>query len=329
MPPAARLLALAAAAALVVPCASLEVLLYNSTGGNLTLVTTLVGRHTPASFGPVPGSEGYTVTGPLVVAEPEDACSPVAPVAAGSVVLLRRGDCSFSAKVEAAQAAGAAAVVVGNNEGSDARVRMGVGEGFDANDVTIPSVFVGRATYDDVLELDADVRAGREEGVDTMRLRIGEGGEGPAGGGGDIAQPPAYGSTYLWVMLAIPVIAMSTVGLLTLVRRAGVRNDASVRASASHSIPLVPYRAASTPSASTSPATSDAPGADEPAGDAEAAQPGAHNGECPVCITDFESGEMVKLLRCRHAFHAACVDRWFEEQSATCPVCRESIISNA
>ena len=42
---------------------------------------------------------------------------------------------------------------------------------------------------------------------------------------------------------------------------------------------------------------------------------------CSICMDALESG--VKALRCGHAFHAACVDRWLRI-SRTCPTCRET-----
>lgn len=35
-----------------------------------------------------------------------------------------------------------------------------------------------------------------------------------------------------------------------------------------------------------------------------------HNGSCSVCLEDFASGELVKLLPCRHAYHPDCIDAW-------------------
>uniref|UniRef100_A0A0D9XVP0 RING-type domain-containing protein n=1 Tax=Leersia perrieri TaxID=77586 RepID=A0A0D9XVP0_9ORYZ len=43
---------------------------------------------------------------------------------------------------------------------------------------------------------------------------------------------------------------------------------------------------------------------------------------CPVCLSDFADGEVVRLLpECLHYFHAACIDEWLRTR-ATCPLCR-------
>ncbi|KAI4335310.1 hypothetical protein L6164_013970 [Bauhinia variegata] len=44
--------------------------------------------------------------------------------------------------------------------------------------------------------------------------------------------------------------------------------------------------------------------------------------ECAVCLTMFESTEVLRLLpKCKHAFHVECVDTWLDAHS-TCPLCR-------
>lgn len=44
-------------------------------------------------------------------------------------------------------------------------------------------------------------------------------------------------------------------------------------------------------------------------------------GQCAVCLSDFEPGEVLRVLQCFHHFHKACVDQWFV-RSAQCPVCK-------
>jgi subtilisin family serine protease len=64
---------------------------------------------------PIPESG---VSGDLALADPIFACSPLANDLSGQVALISRGSCSFSLKVANAQAAGATAVVVYNNNPS-------------------------------------------------------------------------------------------------------------------------------------------------------------------------------------------------------------------
>ncbi|CAI9765957.1 unnamed protein product [Fraxinus pennsylvanica] len=47
--------------------------------------------------------------------------------------------------------------------------------------------------------------------------------------------------------------------------------------------------------------------------------------ECVVCLSVFEEGEEVrKLLRCKHSFHAPCIDMWLYSHS-DCPLCRSPV----
>ena len=47
--------------------------------------------------------------------------------------------------------------------------------------------------------------------------------------------------------------------------------------------------------------------------------------ECAVCLSEFEEGEKCRLLpKCKHAFHADCIDMWFYSHS-TCPLCRSPV----
>ncbi|KAG0563306.1 hypothetical protein KC19_8G020300 [Ceratodon purpureus] len=48
--------------------------------------------------------------------------------------------------------------------------------------------------------------------------------------------------------------------------------------------------------------------------------------ECPVCLTEFEPEETLRLLpSCKHVFHQECIDAWFDSHS-TCPLCRASLV---
>ncbi|XP_042976937.1 RING-H2 finger protein ATL52-like [Carya illinoinensis] len=47
--------------------------------------------------------------------------------------------------------------------------------------------------------------------------------------------------------------------------------------------------------------------------------------ECAVCLSGFEEGEELrKLLRCKHSFHAPCIDMWLHSHS-DCPLCRAPV----
>lgn len=42
---------------------------------------------------------------------------------------------------------------------------------------------------------------------------------------------------------------------------------------------------------------------------------------CVVCMCDFESRQMLRVLPCSHEFHSRCIDKWLKA-NRTCPICR-------
>jgi Ring finger domain len=54
-------------------------------------------------------------------------------------------------------------------------------------------------------------------------------------------------------------------------------------------------------------------------------QPGQSDTPCAICQDTIQDGDTIRLLRaCRHTFHRACVDVWFQ-RNVHCPVCRHDI----
>jgi len=43
---------------------------------------------------------------------------------------------------------------------------------------------------------------------------------------------------------------------------------------------------------------------------------------CNICLSDFESGEIIRNLNCSHQFHQHCIDAWLH-QNITCPICKK------
>lgn len=48
---------------------------------------------------------------------------------------------------------------------------------------------------------------------------------------------------------------------------------------------------------------------------------------CAVCHEEYQVGEVVRELRCKHKFHQACVDRVLEN-AISCPMCRINVVPN-
>ncbi|KAJ4958240.1 hypothetical protein NE237_025351 [Protea cynaroides] len=53
----------------------------------------------------------------------------------------------------------------------------------------------------------------------------------------------------------------------------------------------------------------------------------ASNKDCAVCLEGLKEGERCRILpRCKHVFHANCVDAWLTKVAA-CPLCRAAVES--
>ncbi|KAK7358934.1 hypothetical protein VNO77_00875 [Canavalia gladiata] len=48
--------------------------------------------------------------------------------------------------------------------------------------------------------------------------------------------------------------------------------------------------------------------------------------DCRVCLCEFEEGEKVRNLNCKHTFHKDCLDQWLQQYCATCPLCRNKVL---
>ena len=93
--------------------------------------------HGTAAFGAAPQPQG--VTGDIVLTIPADACTPITngPLT-GEIALIDRGTCLFVDKVAAAQAAGAAAVIIANHNPGEGVINMAG----DDPAITIRSLFI-------------------------------------------------------------------------------------------------------------------------------------------------------------------------------------------
>ena len=47
--------------------------------------------------------------------------------------------------------------------------------------------------------------------------------------------------------------------------------------------------------------------------------------KCPILQCDFEPGEEITQLPCKHCFNTVAIERWLKEEKSECPVCRHQL----
>ncbi|KAG6888736.1 hypothetical protein C0995_006388 [Termitomyces sp. Mi166 len=48
---------------------------------------------------------------------------------------------------------------------------------------------------------------------------------------------------------------------------------------------------------------------------------------CLICLDDYQPEDDIRVMKCRHAFHQSCVDKWLETGRNNCPACRSKGVS--
>jgi len=50
------------------------------------------------------------------------------------------------------------------------------------------------------------------------------------------------------------------------------------------------------------------------------------NSSCSICLDEYESGERLRVLPCRHMFHTDCIMPWLTERQGLCPLCKMEVL---
>lgn len=52
----------------------------------------------------------------------------------------------------------------------------------------------------------------------------------------------------------------------------------------------------------------------------------AHQTSCAICIEEYEEGDKLRELPCRHVFHTECIVPWLTERHTSCPLCKSEVL---
>ncbi len=159
---------------------------FGSTGATVEVLspTSIAGflEVREGTFSPAPP---WSVTAPVELADDgtgatADACQPLLRFTSGNIAVIDRGECDFTDKAENAAAAGAAGIIIVNNQG-DALINMG---GAPSGGYETPAVFMGQSNGETIkAALAAGVEATMAHALpsdSSVRWLIGEDADGGA-----------------------------------------------------------------------------------------------------------------------------------------------------
>eukprot|EP00884_Botryococcus_braunii_P017635 jgi/Botrbrau1/4555/Bobra.60_2s0042.1 len=282
----------------------------------------------PANFGPRIPDEG--VTGHLVVAIPEDACSDLenSPPKEDWIALIVRSRhetgeaadaCTFDMKVKRAEKAGAvAAIIYDDAPGWPFAMEMPAQH---APGPGISSVFITQ--------------------VDGFKLK----GHCLEGDCRVIIDPVSDYEDTVWMSLLLTAVSgMMAIGVVICIfycvrrqREMGgtggtgysiLRGEDGMTAEELRALPVVIHEIPSRRRRDRSQSALDKGGeggpgnSSEEEGSPKGRKGGGTRHTCAICIEDYREGEKLRVLPCKHRFHMECIDQWLSARKPLCPICK-------
>ncbi|SAL95898.1 hypothetical protein [Absidia glauca] len=216
------------------------------------------------------------------------------------IALVERGNCSFIEKIRYMQQSGAVAVVVGaGKQGQRIRIVVGlqcrtqllssIGTG-DTSDVQIPSVFVAQRQYQALLQQSELFRH-------PMQVRMEK---------NDMLTWPLL--DMLLVVVLSPAVMMLFIYTTWRMRQRQQRKEDLAPTDFVTKLPLRTFKAKQSDKATTDDSSDD-----------------DRHAECAICLEDYVDGDNLRVLPCKHEFHASCIDAWLTGHKKFCPVCKSDV----
>uniref|UniRef100_A0AAY4ERI6 RING-type domain-containing protein n=1 Tax=Denticeps clupeoides TaxID=299321 RepID=A0AAY4ERI6_9TELE len=211
------------------------------------------------------------------------------------IALVKRGDCLYTDKIEAAKSQNASAVVIYNIDGTgnetNEMMHPGTVSPFQTGDIVV--IMIGNAFGKDISHM---VMNGSKV---YMKIERGN----PRG----LLSNPVW----IWIMCFIFItVTALTLGYFTIVSVRRIHQIWRFRCEQTH-LKSVAQKAIQKLKVRTL-----------KRGDEEV---GSEAHSCAVCIEGYKEGEVVTVLTCSHFFHKSCIEPWLLEHR-TCPMCKSDIL---
>jgi len=261
---------------------------------NLTVEDPPIYQHVTANFGIQLSDPSYERSAPLVWTVPEHGCGHIENGSEldGSIVIVKRGQCSFFEQALNIRSYGGIGIVIGNDAGSQLiRMIKLVGEN---GEVDIPSVLISEWDYSNVTHI---LTQRPSKGVVAILSANGEYNIDDFPPSRNLARAFAY------MMLILPstwTIMVLLWACLSLAKRRITQTQV-------REIPEVIFSSDLMEAKSLN-------------------RKHLINYTCPICLIDFVEQTRIKLLPCDHGFHPGCIEPWIEERNDSCPICRQTIM---
>lgn len=285
----------------------------------------------PADFGPGLPNEG--VAGFLVLADPEDGCSPleVPDYALGNswIALISRSqgrhdDCTFDVKVRFADQAGAVAAII-HDDVDEGLVIMA--KPIQHPDPEIPSVFVTQKSGMLLRKL-------YDPGVSKVFIT-----PMPNFMWMSMVLSAFAGCLAISVLVSAFYLARRPIGGLSdddmdATMPALPRRNQGMTSEQLQRVPVIIHEGTADSDGDSDgpePSSSSTPAQIQQSSDSTAAAAGKSpivraagdtKRMCAICLEQYVHGDKLRLLPCQHRYHKECIDQWLSSRRPLCPVCK-------